>query len=454
MPNFNPVDALTYDTAEISYNYGDGVDIYSTDIKKLTGPGTASKYYEIIYDNGANTNLVYTGLTPSSYTATKIYFFGLLHNNILGVTDGGTEYTGEVVIEHTNQSNLNKIYTCFFVKPDTTNTTNTGIDKLKKLANKDTTNALSGIKLSDNIISPGKYFSYNDTTNPNITVFVFYDIPITVSSSTSTWFSDLYKKSPLFTIDAPLVQAPAPAPAPDSQSDSVANDDNQILIDCNPSGESDETIATYNLPINSELMGQKTQMDFMKTTVNFFIFIIATLLAYFAIPALYKKIVIDKIIKDGLSRESDALKTRIRSIDIFISLLVAVGILTCFFVGFTEDDFSFLSGGLFLLVVFALSFALIYAKKSDRTWTTDDIDYNTGIVKTEFLDFLDFLKAVILFIVNDMKLYYFAALLITATIIFVVGAFTGTERKITIIRFITTAILLMPVIGVVRLLIK
>lgn len=451
MSNFNTNDALSYDSNVITYNLNDGVDIYSTDIKKLTGSGSALNYYEIKYDNGANTNLVYSGLTPSSYTATKIYFFGLLHNNILGITDDGTAYTGEVVVEYKNQSNSNIIYTCFFVKPDTTNTANTSIDKIKKLANKDTTVALSDFKLGSDITLPnGKYFSYNDTTRSNITVFLFYDNPITVSSSTSDWFKGLFNTSPIFSINAPLVQAPAPTPA--SKSDSSANDENQIYIDCNPSGESNETIATYNLPINSELMGQKQQMDFMKTAVNFFIFVIATLLAYFAIPALYKKIVIDKIIKGG--KIDDELKTRIRSIDIFISLLVAGGIVTCIYLGINKDDFAFLSGGLFLCVVFGLSFALIYANKSDKNWTTDALDYSIGVVKTDFGDFLDFLKAVIIFIFTDMLKYYLAALIITALIIFIVGVYTSTDSKITIGRIILAAIILAPVIGVVTLLMK
>jgi hypothetical protein len=452
MSNFDPNNALSIDSNVINYNYSYGVEIYkSSSSIPIQGPNSAQTYYKIPYDNKVNTNLFFSGVTPPSYTAKNIYFFGLLHNNVTGKSDPGTAYTGEIVIEHTNQSNSNTIFTCFFIQPDTTNTADTSIDKIKRLVNNEAgANVVLTAQTLSDIPKQSQYFFYNDTQNPKDIVILFLT-PFTVNQTTAKWFSNLYTfdsttfRSPLFTIQSPLNLPRAPA----AGADNPKNDDNQIYIDCNPSGESDETITTYNLPINSELMGQKQQMDFMKTSVNFFIFIIATILAYFAIPALYKKIVIDKTIANV--PEPD-LKKRIRSIDLFISLLVAVGISMCFYFGFTKDDFSFLSGGLFLLVMFGLSFALIYANKSDKNWTTNVLDYGEGTIETSFSDFLDFLKLVLLFIFSKMLKYYFAAVIIAALIIFVVGVYTSMDTNLIKNKILLTATILAPIMAVVTLL--
>jgi hypothetical protein len=450
MSNFDPATALSIEPNTINYNLGYSTDVYSSDVQRLTGPGSSQNYFQIKYDNGLNANLTFSALNPSSYIAQNVYFFGLLHNNITGQTTSGTNYTGEIIIEHKNESNSNVVYTCFFVQPDTTNTANTSIDKLKKIANKDDKNTLSGFNLSD-IPKQTKYFYYNDTSSPNITVIVFLT-PITVSKDTANWFSNLYSSSPFFTTQAPLVQAPVPV-----KKSAKPTDDNQIYIDCNPSGVSDETITTYNLPINSELMGEKQQMDFMKTSVNFFIFIIATILAYFAIPLLYKRAVIDSITRQDKEGALNGVKplTRARSIDIFITLIVFAGISVCFVFGFLKDNFQYLSGGLFLLVLFGLSIAIIQANKAGDSWITDSINYKKdgNTIETSLKDFLKVATMnALMFIIVKMGKIYLATLIVIAIALLGIGVYMNTPISESVNKIMFAAIVLLPIAALIKLL--
>uniref|UniRef100_A0A6C0JMF9 Uncharacterized protein n=1 Tax=viral metagenome TaxID=1070528 RepID=A0A6C0JMF9_9ZZZZ len=448
MSNFDLNNALSVDSNVVSFNYENAIDIFKSDTNKQDVKSSALNYWKIKYNNSTDTNLFFSGINPSSVTATNIYFFGLLHDNVIGLSDPGTKIEGEIVIEH-NINNNAKIYTCFFVQPDTSGSSTTSIDKIyteliigSKISLSQTEN--NSVRLSDVITysSQKKYFHYHDTQNPNNIVILFLT-PITVNNKTSKWFKGLYTfdsttfRSPLFTIQSPLALPGAPAAA---GKDNPNNDDNQIYIDCNPSGESDETITTYNLPINSELMGQKTQMDFMKTSVNFFIFIIAVILAYLVIPALYKKIVIDKV-------SANIRGKRIRSIDIFISMMTALAILICFLKGFSKNDFKFLSTGLFLLVLYGLSFALIYSKKSSDEWEVKDTVFITDIN-----DLFDFVKMCVTFIFTDILKYYFAAVLVSALIIFVIGVYSRNKLSKTLSLIGIVSFMLLPIISIMILL--
>lgn len=73
----------------------------------------------------------------------------------------------------------------------------------------------------------------------------------------------------------------------------VPKDD--IYIDCSPTGESAENIATYNVPINSEYTKDAKKLDLMRTLLNLCVALIFLIIAYFTLPRMYKYGVIDPI---------------------------------------------------------------------------------------------------------------------------------------------------------------
>lgn len=372
MSNFDPATSTKLPKDKLNYVLTYPKSIFFADVETLTALN-GSQYYKINYDNETNINFSYEKLVPANYTAKYIYIFGLLHNNVTGLTDTDqSKIVGELVVECTNTQNSSKAYICFFLQTNNTNPAvapSNPLDDIIAMKMNGSPAKISNFILNSIIpqqINAGS-FIYKDTMNPTNTVVLFLN-PIIISPATSSTVSVLLSSdgdgdTPLFSIRAPLVQ---------EQSNNISNqpsaDDENIYIDCNPSGESNETIQTYNLPIKSDLLGNKNQMDVMKTSLNFFMFMFLVLIVYIAVPKLYKKIVIDganKFFKENSGVITSPL-IRIRSIDMWLSFII---IFTCYILfkdGFEGDKFDSLSTGMYLVLIFGLSVILIQSYKANE----------------------------------------------------------------------------------------
>ena len=78
---------------------------------------------------------------------------------------------------------------------------------------------------------------------------------------------------------------------------SMSSKEDQIYIDCQPTGVSKETIASYNVPINSEYTENSSAINFERSTTTIVFFSIACLLSFLVGPELYKTAIINNIIR-------------------------------------------------------------------------------------------------------------------------------------------------------------
>jgi len=399
----------------INNTYNSVKDIYSSDIK-TNASSNGSNYYKIAFDNVSDTNFYYSILTPTTYTAKNIYLYGLLHNNITGKTDSNSNtvippnppnlpsYIGELVIEHTNSSNSNSVYVFYLLQnntskstsySNTTNVPNSFDDIISFISNKNNKNTplISNLNLSLLLpsITPNnsKYIYYIDTKNANNIVIVYLD-PIPINNIDNTKF--IYKlstNSNLFSINAPLQPTPIVnstnpnSTNPNSSNPNSTNQDptnikglnnlndtSDIYIDCAPTGGSNTQIPTYSLPIGSELIGNKQQMDFIKLSINFLIFLFIAFIVYFTVPITYKRTVIDNAIKLWKNNNSEKIESpliRIRSIDIWITFFVFIASCYLFIDGFTNNSNSLIIG-FFIAIFFLLSVLLIQNNKGDSKY--------------------------------------------------------------------------------------
>jgi hypothetical protein len=109
-------------------------------------------------------------------------------------------------------------------------------------------------------------------------------------------------------------------------------------------------------------------MDFMKTSVNFFVFIFGLIFTYFTVPLTYKLLVVNNVNKLFPDTNDNAFRVkRIRSVDILLSIAFITAAISCFITGFTVDNqFLMVTNGLFLLTFFGLSLSIIqFSKTSD-----------------------------------------------------------------------------------------
>jgi len=463
MSNFNSSHINNID-GKLNNTYSKGIDIYASDVRqKISDNG--SKSFNVTFENGSDTNIYYSSLTPDKYTAKRVYLYGILHNNITGMTDSN-QCIGELVIEHTNNSSFNnKVYTCYLLKASDSNSG--GITNFKTespysiddyinfLLNYDAkdsnkVNLLTGVRFDDIIgntnqnNNKNQYIYYKDTKNNNNSIII-YLTPITVINNTNiTNVSKLSSYTDLFSINAPLQPTPIinsnsaiNANNPNSSSNTtLSNSNSDIYIDCSPTGYSKTEIETYNIPINSDILGNKQQMDIIKICIYFLIFIFIIFILFFSVPYFYKKVVIDATNKFSKNADIDIL-TRIRSIDIWISMFVLYFCYLLFSEGFNNNNSNSLMIGLFLFIIFGVSVSLIQYNKSESDYMKTIVNNcsigNVYNINDEFLkhlsivDIFDTIKYGFLYYFKDVFKLHMALVIICSIVTFIYFLILGKD---------------------------
>lgn len=339
---------------EIIYDYP-LTTIYTNEIKNDGGVFQAPVTYSI--DN----NFYYTsdGAT-SEFNFSKIHIGKVYHDNVVNVTENNSKIIGEVVLEHSP-----KCYVCFFLETSSSSKKNVLEAMLAREA------ANYEINMNDLIPKQDKCVQYKDGSK-NVFVFTtpIYMTPdlTEIFSDISNLFSKKYQKDYIVIPGNNLNQ----------------RDDDQIYIDCSPTGASEEELNTYNVPINSKMLNEKQQTDLMLMTTNFAFFAVLSLVGYFIVPLFYKKAVIDMILFLNPGTGKDVNIARLKAIaaaDLTIIIIFAAVIMFMYTLGMTQDP-KFTSLSLMLSLVLILSASLITMKKSNPEFL-QAITSNGRVIKLE-----------------------------------------------------------------------
>jgi len=339
---------------EIIYDYP-STTIYTNEIKNDNG------VFQAPVTSNIDDNFYYTsdGKT-SQFNFTKIHIGKVYHDNITAVTENNSKIVGELVLEHSPNC-----YTCFFLEKSFSPNKNV----LESLLARDS--ATVEIELNDIIGKQDKCIHYNDGGKQ---VFLF-TTPIYTSSNLKDVPSDI---SNLFTKKYDNNYTVIPGNYIGKR------DDDQIYIDCSPTGASEEELNTYNVPINTRLLNEKQQTELMVMSTNFALFAVLSLVGYFLIPVFYKKIVIDSILYMNPGSDEQTNIKRLKEIataDIALIIFAVVGIMTLYTVGMTKDP-KFTSFSLILSLISILSASLITMKKSNPEFLRA-VDSNGRVIQLE-----------------------------------------------------------------------
>jgi len=402
----------------VSFDYNKG-SIYNDDIvEQTTNPKRKSTpsidrdtiegelipkketYYKIDFPN-KSPNFSYAKIKPHSYTATKMYLFGLLHNNISGVSVNDSKMVGEIVIEHaSNTPGSGKVYVCFPLKEGGNSDKSNFIDSIVSRISTDKKNNREIATDLNNIIpDQEKCFYYTDVpankwalekkqTNH---VFLFYK-PIIVQPNTAKYILDnLSVHTSFFNVSSPNNTTIVDIQHGDimegmvegNTGGEITDDNGDVYIDCQPTGESDETLQAYSIPIESEYGDSKGKIDFMRTIVNMCMFLLVAAGAYFIVPPFYKNNVVDKINLQYI----DSPELRKKNIHLADSTMITafVGyILYAFYIGINYTDMtSFIYIGFALSITAASIYSIIQSNKLDDNFMTTRIE-NKSPIKTLF----------------------------------------------------------------------
>ena len=217
-----------------------------TDLKETEGKRIPVKntFYKINFAN-REPNFIYAGMNPSSYVATTMYLYGLLHRNISGITSKpDTGIVGEIVIEHANANKqTQKVYTCFLVAEQSDKTTNNSVDTLVNMVTGEGSEPDITVVLNSLIPKQKRCVHYVDGDNH---VFLF-TTPLQVNKAAADFFRNkLATETKLLKVYPPVdYEVIALDKDVASKEGFTVREglDGEIYIDCQPTGESDDTIA-------------------------------------------------------------------------------------------------------------------------------------------------------------------------------------------------------------------
>ena len=182
--------------------------------------------------------------------------------------------------------------------------------------------------------------------------------------------------------------------------------DSQIYIDCSPTGVGEDTIASYNLPINSTLMQDIQNSSFSQLCSNFILFSIILAASFIGIPILYRM----AIEKKGLS-DSDRTSVKRFSKPFSIVILIVVSIIL-FAQGQATNNMAELLAGFLLIFLSVLTYILLSTEEAA-------LGINPGDMFS--FEFLTFFLGVLTRIAGQWK--FISGLLILLVVILVILSF-------------------------------
>lgn len=361
--NINNTDKIVYNYPRVSIN-----------INEITS--TATQLNMTFYNSSQDPNIIYTkGGDNVVYNHTKAYFSPLIHNNIADLTTdaGASSSYRELVIEHINQSSGNKLYLCILLQSSTSTDTNAmdTMIQFKPVAVAGQTAVMEKIELNSVIPPQAKGIIYDSTigsvtTGITSTVIVF-TTPIRINNTSWNRIRGLSILSPTLIDKHHAAYTVLPRTAISKP------DADKIYISCNPTGESEETLRTYNVPINSNTGTVEDAKTAMYTTSAFAVIAIMTATLAMFLPGAYLKLVIEPL-TTGTDKKVDV--DKMRAIDIWIIIIVLAEIGVCFGVAFNqmtlqgENASQTMTIFIAIMLIVALfeSICILYVKKGDTSY--------------------------------------------------------------------------------------
>ena len=387
---YNPTNTQLY----LYYQYP-SLQISSDEVNFKNRNGAKSRIEAIFAYNSVTPQFLF-GAT-SQYKSSKLIITSLVHNIFPGITEknnealdaqGNPKIIGELIIKHTNTSGKSDLYSCFLLEKNTTGNTN-NIDAIIGMA--DPTGTFKDIDIGKDIPSGQQAISYDSKGNK----IVCFLSPIKINQTSVDIVKNLnYDFEDKFLGTSDNIQTDpnisgATKTFLNHQSDQTGSNNDtaanaggtadlpempvgsDYYLDCKPTGESAETIAHYQIPIQSEYTDNAQKVEAQKTAMNFIMFIIILAVVYLFIPGLYKFIVFERIIK-GLQGEADDKAKRTRSLDwtIFVFFMVLIVILA---LSNSRQTIIYIIYGITFL---AMSMMLIISEKNSNPLWKQILDYS------------------------------------------------------------------------------
>ncbi len=277
----------TYDgTTEFQYKYNHyDTSIYYSQIDTTEG-------INVPVNVGIEPNLTFIeNGVETKYKNSHFYLTPQIHK-VDNLRSGIANYIcGQLIIKHESVTDMSPAYSCYFLANQRSSASEAKV--LDRFIEEEPSSYAFSLKLNDVIPSPHNDGEAIYFKSGNQKIFVF-TTPIYVTEEMKTkldklkddentselMFNDVYDS------DYRIILG-----------EYIRNDTgDEIYIDCNPTGETKDEDDAYVIPVNSDIMDNKSNYDNSLMVTNFAIFAVITVFSYFNIPPLYKYAVIDLVL--------------------------------------------------------------------------------------------------------------------------------------------------------------
>jgi hypothetical protein len=314
---------------KIVYNYPKVTLIRS----EITATPTALNM--TFFNGSANPNFIYTVDGASTvYNHKKSYVSRLIHNNINTITDGK---------DAENDIDKMILFNAYTDQQSTIIDLNKSLDPLESC------------------------IVYDSGSPAASTVFVF-TTPISINQSASDKVRRLSVISSLFT------KTPTQSYVVVPKSNVALPNEDEIYIDCNPTGESAETVVGYNVPVISDEGDKQDAIAAMRTMYLFGVFAMVSILIVMFVPGLYHLTVLSYAMKATVEAGAKKVNSRtignMRVLDLLISFVLLLIGGSLLLTGMLGDDSSYATTSIGFMILFITfeSILLINIKKSDASF--------------------------------------------------------------------------------------
>jgi hypothetical protein len=310
---------LTFDFTGIDVYLSNVIYYNSDDAEVKNEPEICNGYRITQFSPPSPSNLSYPD-DKHTYRSSDMYITKVIHK-VVDDKYKETPYVGEITIKFLpNISTDPKVHLCFFL----TNTSlknsedkSNDMDRIIDMISSENPDDHINTSLSSVIKPQSAGVLFDDFGD----VFILMTNPIYISSD----ISELNDNKKLFIIDYNSEKLLL------RSNNIVMGNDNNVYMECNPTGVSEETIQTYNVPIYSEYSKDISKYTTMNYTINFTSVVAVVFIIYAFFPSFYINYIYENVKKAYGSHEVRA--TRLTTIDVAFYILVSVFITLNFVIG-------------------------------------------------------------------------------------------------------------------------
>lgn len=231
--------------------------------------------------------------TNNAYRSSDLYIYNNRSANTNGITHKLKDITvlGEVVIKHNPViSGKPTMYLCFILAEQ--NQENTEPNEIDKIIN-----FVGNTTASANVLSTSIGYSIPPQTMAGVyldkygSVVIVFNQPILINSKSKEMLNKFDSTGPNDAKSLPVWLNNNPSGALLLSSNNIkTTDEENVYMECIPTGISKEDIKAYTVPINSQYTEDASKIEFMSSTVRFTFLVFFVLILYALFPTLWSTI--------------------------------------------------------------------------------------------------------------------------------------------------------------------